>query len=383
MGSVAGTEPALVLTWGDGDHMTRNMKIGRCRAVGYGMLYPMRSGWRSTARKKSLLRLISISTVGALVLSACVSGGDGKESPSSSASGVPPKGQQTQAAALQSRLLTDDSSTVQVDVLSLGRISDKILKLKLRITNIGQNDDTITNLFGSDNFADTSLLDGKNMKAYFPLESTQGTFIESGYPQDAQIESGHSTNATIFYPSPPAEITKVGINSRLNPPFVDIPIQGTAKVESGEPDPTKTPQKAPRIEDLVSMNDDLSGDKSVDESGQGTDIRLNSDVLFALNKANLNSNAQAILKDVASRIDKASASTIKVDGYTDNSGNDTINEPLSRRRAESVAKALKKLVTRSGVSYQTAGHGSADPVASNDSATGRKKNRRVTVTIGK
>ena len=137
------------------------------------------------------------------------------------------------------------------------------------------------------------------------------------------------------------------------------------------------------VEDITSMSDDLNGDKSVDQSGSGEAVRLNADVLFALNKAALSKKANGILKDVAKRIDKASSSTIKVDGYTDNTGNDSINNPLSRRRAEAVAKALKKLVTRSGVTFQTAGHGSADPVASNDSSAGRQKNRRVTVTIGK
>jgi len=74
---------------------------------------------------------------------------------------------------------------------------------------------------------------------------------------------------------------------------------------------------------------------------------------------------------------------VTVDGYTDNTGNDAINNPLSVARAQAVETQLKQLVTRQGVSYKAAGHGSADPVADNGNAEGRRKNRRVTVTFAR
>jgi OmpA family len=84
---------------------------------------------------------------------------------------------------------------------------------------------------------------------------------------------------------------------------------------------------------------------------------------------------------VARQIDQSTTSTVKVDGYTDITGNDAINQPLSRRRAGTVAQRLRGLVRRQGVAFQTAGHGSKDPVANNTTEEGRRKNRRVTVTF--
>ncbi|MBO2463761.1 OmpA family protein [Actinomadura sp. LCR2-06] len=110
---------------------------------------------------------------------------------------------------------------------------------------------------------------------------------------------------------------------------------------------------------------------------------LSSDVLFALNKADLTPRATALLQGLAKQVDASRGATVSVDGYTDTSGNDAINQPLSERRAQTVAGRLKQLVTRQGVTFAAAGHGSADPVAPNDGEQGRRKNRRVTVKFSR
>lgn len=353
-----------------------------------GMISPMSRGWHSRARHMSLMRLLSIGTAGCLVLTGCVSGGgggDGKKttSPSSTAS---PQGtvSPSQRPAIQSRTFLDSyAHPLRVDILSLARLGNDKLKLEIRLTDPNQYDVPLSGLFGDDTYSSVAIVDGENMKAYFPLTSAQSNVLQSGYPSDSNIGTGDSINSSIFFPAPPAGSTKVDIAMPATPMFTDIPIQGTTQVAKGEPDPNRVQLKPPRIEDLTSISDDLNGNQSIDQNGNGEAIRLNTDVLFALNKAKLSNKAKGILKDVAQKIDQAKSTTIKVDGYTDNSGNDAINNPLSKRRAQAVADELKKLVTRSGVTYQTEGHGSADPVASNKSTAGRQKNRRVTVTIGK
>lgn len=74
---------------------------------------------------------------------------------------------------------------------------------------------------------------------------------------------------------------------------------------------------------------------------------------------------------------------IKVDGYTDNSGPDSINIPLSNLRAESVRNFLQRTYpgTFPTKRFQTAGHGSQDPVASNSTPDGKAANRRVAITL--
>lgn len=366
--------------------MAQSSADGSISGRGCGMLYSMTGAGQSAVRFGPLLRLLSVGAIASLAVTGCVRGNgpnsDKTSTPvsSSGSTATPP----AKLPAIQSHVFQADQSYLRVDVLSLARLGSDKLKLQLRITNIGNSSAEVAYAFGKNDFSSTSLIDGRGMKAYFPLMSTQGKDLDSGFPSPSTIlDAGGTINGSIFYPTVPHGVNKVEINTPECPLFTDIPINGTASVANGEPNPNQVQLKSPKIEDITSTTDDLNGNESDDQSGNGESIRLNADVLFALNKATLSSKAKGILKSVASKIDAAKTTTIKVDGYTDNSGNDAINNPLSRNRAAAVAAALKKLVTRSGVTYQTAGHGSADPVAKNDTAQGRQKNRRVTVTIGK
>lgn len=84
---------------------------------------------------------------------------------------------------------------------------------------------------------------------------------------------------------------------------------------------------------------------------------------------------------MATRIEACPDSRIVVTGFTDNSGNDAINVPLSADRAKSVADFL----VSQGVAADhitSTGMGSANPIASNDTVEGRALNRRVEITVG-
>src|SRR5271154_3319202 len=75
---------------------------------------------------------------------------------------------------------------------------------------------------------------------------------------------------------------------------------------------------------------------------------------------------------------------IKVDGYTDNTGSDTINIPLSNARAESVKNFLQRNYpgTFPSKRFHTAGHGSQNPACEgNGSAECKAANRRVEITL--
>src|SRR4029077_19068935 len=74
---------------------------------------------------------------------------------------------------------------------------------------------------------------------------------------------------------------------------------------------------------------------------------------------------------------------VTVDGYTDNTGNDVVNRSLSQARADAVRNWLMKAAPKNFPSsrFKTAGHGADNPVASNDTADGKAKNRRVEITL--
>jgi outer membrane protein OmpA-like peptidoglycan-associated protein len=74
---------------------------------------------------------------------------------------------------------------------------------------------------------------------------------------------------------------------------------------------------------------------------------------------------------------------LQIDGYTDNAGSDSVNVPLSEKRAQAVKTYFQKVAPLSFPDSrfkQVSGHGSQDPIASNASTQGKALNRRVEIT---
>ena len=105
-----------------------------------------------------------------------------------------------------------------------------------------------------------------------------------------------------------------------------------------------------------------------------------SDVLFATGKSDIKAGAMANFDRLADALKKQEDSRITIEGHTDSVGSDALNVALSQRRAESVRTYLiGRGIAAERIS--AAGKGSAFPVTSNASASGRQKNRRVEVII--
>jgi outer membrane protein OmpA-like peptidoglycan-associated protein len=104
------------------------------------------------------------------------------------------------------------------------------------------------------------------------------------------------------------------------------------------------------------------------------------DVLFASGRADLKDGADRNLNKLVSFLNKYPDRSVRIEGYTDSVGTEDFNLGLSQRRADSV----KSYLVNQGIGSErltTAGKGEADPVAGNDSASGRQQNRRVEVVI--
>ena len=109
-------------------------------------------------------------------------------------------------------------------------------------------------------------------------------------------------------------------------------------------------------------------------------INVPADAGFAVGSAALSTRLQPVLAQLADGLRANPSETVQVIGYTDSTGGDAINVPLSRSRARSVRDDL---IAR-GVAAQritTAGMGAADPIASNATAQGRALNRRVEIFV--
>ena len=107
---------------------------------------------------------------------------------------------------------------------------------------------------------------------------------------------------------------------------------------------------------------------------------LNAPINFETDGFTLPPATQQMLTAVAGKIKACAQAKIAVTGYTDNTGNDGINIPLSNNRAKSVGDYLVSQGVSAG-EVTTSGQGAANPVASNDTDAGRAQNRRVEITV--
>jgi outer membrane protein OmpA-like peptidoglycan-associated protein len=109
-------------------------------------------------------------------------------------------------------------------------------------------------------------------------------------------------------------------------------------------------------------------------------VSVQNEVLFDFNSAALRSASRQALRDMAGVFEKYPDTSINVEGFTDSIGSASYNERLSERRADSVANYLENLGVR-GARLQTIGYGKTHPRASNATASGRQRNRRVEIHI--
>jgi outer membrane protein OmpA-like peptidoglycan-associated protein len=104
------------------------------------------------------------------------------------------------------------------------------------------------------------------------------------------------------------------------------------------------------------------------------------DVLFDAGQANLNASANRTVLKLVQFLQLNPRRVVRVEGYTDSSGDKLENLELSRARAQTVADVLIDLGV-DGKRIKVQGHGEGFPVTENASARGRAQNRRVEVVF--
>lgn len=100
-------------------------------------------------------------------------------------------------------------------------------------------------------------------------------------------------------------------------------------------------------------------------------------IYFDFGKATIRPESESVLRDIAAALTRNPEWKISIEGHTDNIGGDPLNLDLSRRRADAVKQALVDRYRLSASTLTTAGFGATRPNASNDTVSGRARNRRV------
>jgi outer membrane protein OmpA-like peptidoglycan-associated protein len=119
---------------------------------------------------------------------------------------------------------------------------------------------------------------------------------------------------------------------------------------------------------------------TVERVGEGIQVTFESGLLYDFDSDRVRGDAGTNLRNLAASLDAYPNTDLLIVGHTDSDGSDSYNEDLSDRRARSAAEYL----IAQGVERRrlgTTGRGEREPVASNDTESGRDRNRRVELAI--
>jgi outer membrane protein OmpA-like peptidoglycan-associated protein len=104
---------------------------------------------------------------------------------------------------------------------------------------------------------------------------------------------------------------------------------------------------------------------------------------FASDSAEVPASMTDFLKKAAEDLKQLpKGHVVEIAGFTDNTGDQALNVALSQKRAEAVRQMLIKFGAEPEM-LVAKGYGSADPIASNDTPKGRRRNRRIEYRIVK
>ena len=169
------------------------------------------------------------------------------------------------------------------------------------------------------------------------------------------------------------------------------PVPKPVEAPKPVPKPVPVPKPAPKPLPKPTVNADSDGDGVLDAQDRcpativGTPVGVDGceifngvleGVQFEPNSARLTPRAVAILTNAANQMKKFPSVRVQIEAHTDNQGGVELNNNLSKQRVIAVAKFF---ISRGIAKNRLAGraYGASRPIASNDTAEGRARNRRV------
>jgi len=102
---------------------------------------------------------------------------------------------------------------------------------------------------------------------------------------------------------------------------------------------------------------------------------------FDSGKAEIKQQDFDLLAKVEKAIDVFPRSELVIEGHTDSYGGDEFNQRLSQERAESVQKYMINAMRLPSYRLIATGYGETNPVANNETESGRARNRRIDIVI--
>jgi len=119
---------------------------------------------------------------------------------------------------------------------------------------------------------------------------------------------------------------------------------------------------------------------SVTRAGDDLILNMPGNITFEVNQADIRPDFYDVLNSVVLVVKEFDKTIIEISGYTDSTGSDSYNQTLSERRSESVGSYFRSQGVVPG-RVVARGLGERNPIADNDTAAGRERNRRVELKL--
>lgn len=236
-------------------------------------------------------------------------------------------------------------------------------------------------------YKDVYALDPRGKRDYPLLKDSQGLFVatpmadknEGGRWFLSRIQPNGQALIDLTFQAPPDSVKTVDVIFPWFGPFENVAIKG----EGGAADSGIA--VAGRATDLERVLKDLGAEVTQ----QDIKVNLSADLLFDFDKSDIKPAAESELMKVATVLKSYPNAQVFIEGHTDGKGSDAYNQPLSERRAATVAKWLSANAGVNAANIRTRGWGRTKPIAPNtnpdgsDNPAGRAKNRRVEITVVK
>lgn len=133
--------------------------------------------------------------------------------------------------------------------------------------------------------------------------------------------------------------------------------------------------------DLGHYTEQVAGQVRARVTPSEVTVDIASDVLFAVDSAELGPDAEAALAAAGAQLAAYDGGRLTIVGHTDDVADEAYNLDLSQRRGAAVAQRLGGLVDLSALDVSVEGRGESEPAAGGTSAEARSQNRRVEITL--
>ncbi|XVX20279.1 OmpA family protein [Actinomycetota bacterium] len=251
-----------------------------------------------------------------------------------------------------------------------------------------------------DALGNVAAIDLEGLKAYSGLVDSSGRCLCTAADQSGTLPlAAKPGQALVMYtaiPELPPEVTTVDValgqqvipavpvedgalTPELDPRKPIVLGTGWPKIDESKLATADTPDQS--VYPVTTRVADLEQQVATRKLAGKTSVDISSDVLFAVDKADLTPKARSTIARAVADLKAAGVKgSVSVVGHTDSDGSDAHNLDLSKRRAAAVSAALKPLLP-GGVAVSVDGKGESEPIASNDTAEGKTLNRRVSITL--